>query len=227
VTWFIQVDGLIVEAREFPPPAQARAFELGSSLISRRSAVTAPPPGSDLLHQPACPLSGDCSYAIPSCRDRGLRRLPALQDRLAVFTDKQGPSDFYQSFFVDKVRLDIRDLEPTKVISLVIPAERRDHQNIAKLKQLRAPEWTKLVDEVWLAKGGTDLKHFYEALQLDSKQQEIEALAARANMVRVVTALHDPSSQLLRALIRALSEVLKCQCRHGRVRRKCRPPPLP
>ena len=127
-----------------------------------------------------------------------------------MFTDKQGPSEFYWSFFVDKVRLDIRELEPAKVISLVIPAERQEHQNIAKLKQLRAPEWSKLVDEVWLAKGGTDLKHFYEALQLDAKQQENEALAARANMVRVVTALHDPSSQLLRALIRALSEGKFC-----------------
>jgi uncharacterized protein len=153
----------------------------------------------------------DGEYYWPDDKGRpGLCDVPALQDRLAVFTDKQGPSEFYRSFFVDKVRLDIRELEPTKVISLVIPAERQDHQNIAKLKQLRAPEWSKLVDEVWLAKGGTDLKHFYEALQLDSKQQENEALAARANMVRVVTALHDPSSQLLRALIRALSEGKLC-----------------
>jgi uncharacterized protein len=153
----------------------------------------------------------DGEYYWPDDKGRpGLCDVPALQDRLAVFTDKQGPSEFYRSFFVDKVRLDIRELEPAKVISLVIPAERQDHQNIAKLKQLRAPEWSKLVDEVWLAKGGTDLQHFYEALQLDSKQQENEALAARANMVRVVTALHDPSSQLLRALIRALSEGKLC-----------------
>ena len=29
ITWFIQVDGLIVDARELPPPVQAHAFELG------------------------------------------------------------------------------------------------------------------------------------------------------------------------------------------------------
>jgi Domain of unknown function (DUF6398) len=29
ITWFIQVDGLIVDARQLPPPVQARAFELG------------------------------------------------------------------------------------------------------------------------------------------------------------------------------------------------------
>jgi hypothetical protein len=153
----------------------------------------------------------DGEYYWPDDKGRpGLCDVPALRDRLAVFTDKEGPSEFYRSFFVDKVRLDIRELEPAKVISLVIPAERQDHQNIAKLKQLRAPDWSKLVDEVWLGKGGTDLRHFYEALQLDSKQQETEALAARANMVRVVTALHDPSSQLLRALIKAVSDGKLC-----------------
>jgi uncharacterized protein len=153
----------------------------------------------------------DGEYYWPDDRGRpGLCDVPALQDRLAVFTDQEGPSEFYRSFSVDKVRLDIRELEPVKVISLVIPAERQDHQNVAKLKQLRAPEWRKLVDEVWLEKGGTDLRHFYQALQLDPRQQENEALAARANMVRVVTALHDPSSQLLQALARALSDGKLC-----------------
>ena len=153
----------------------------------------------------------DGEYYWPDDKARpGLCDVPALQDRLVVFTDKDGPSEFYQSFSVDKVRLDIRELEPAKVISLVLPAERQDHQNIAKLKQLRAPEWGKLVDQVWAGKLGTDLRHFYQALQLDSRQQENEALAARGNMVRVVTALHDPSSQLLRALILALSEGKLC-----------------
>jgi len=153
----------------------------------------------------------DGEYYWPDDRGRpGLCDVPALQDRLAVFTDKEGPSEFYRSFSVDKVRLDIRELDPAMVISLVIPSERQEHQNVAKLKQLRASEWSKLVDEVWLAKGGTDLRHLYRALRLDPRQQENEALAARSNMVRVVTALHDPSSQLLRALIRALSDGKLC-----------------
>src|SRR5712691_1283775 len=153
----------------------------------------------------------DGEYYWPDDRCRpGLCDVRALHGRLAVFADKEGPSEFYRSFSVDQVRLDIRELEPAKVISLVIPAERQEHQNVAKLKQLRAAEWSKLVDEVWLARGGTDLKHFCQALQLDPRQQENEALAARSNMVRVVSALHDPSSQLLRALIMALSDGKLC-----------------
>ena len=96
----------------------------------------------------------DGEYYWPDDRGRpGLCDVPALQDRLAVFTDKEGPSDFYRSFTVDKVRLDIRELDPAMVISLVIPAERQEHQNVAKLKQLRAPEWSKLVDEVLAGEG--------------------------------------------------------------------------
>jgi uncharacterized protein len=153
----------------------------------------------------------DGEYYWPDDRGRpGLCDVPALQDRLAVFTDKEGPGEFYRSFSVDKVRLDIRELEPAKVISLVLPAERQEHQNVTKLKQLRAAEWGKLVDEVWREKGGTDLRHFCRALRLDPRQQENEALAARANMVRVVTALHDPSSQMLQALIRALADGKLC-----------------
>ncbi len=153
----------------------------------------------------------DGEYYWPDDKGRpGLCDVPSLQDRLAVFTDKEGQSEFYRSFVVDQVKLDIRELPPAKVISLVIPAERQEHQNIAKLKQLRAAEWRTLVDEVWREKGGTDLSHFYKALQLTEGNQDNEALAARSNMVRVVTALHDPSSQLLRALVKALSDGKLC-----------------
>ncbi len=161
----------------------------------------------------------DGEYYWPDDNGRpGLCDVPTLHDRLAVFTDKEGQSGFYRSFVVDKVKLDIRELQPAKVISLVIPAERQEHQNVAKLRQLRAAEWRALVDEVWREKGGTDLSHFYKALQLTEGSQDNEALAARSNMVRVVTALHDPSSQLLRALVKALSDGKLCVVDIARMR---------
>jgi uncharacterized protein len=165
----------------------------------------------------------DGEYYWPDDNGRpGLCDVPALQDRLVVFTEKEGPSEFYRSFAVDRVRLDIRELEPAKVISLVIPAERQEHQNIAKLKQLRAPEWSKLVDEVWLGRGGTDLQHFYQALQLDPRQQENEALAARSdpgsafreNLHPGRSALQPPARRLLR--IRPQGRAGQCAQRSSR-----------
>ena len=153
----------------------------------------------------------DGEYYWPDDNGRpGLCDVPELQDRLAVFTGKEADSAFYQSFVVDKVKLDIRELQPSKVISLVIPPERQDNQNVVKLKGLRGPQWRGLVDAVYAERGGTDLQVFYDALQLQPERQEAEALAARANMVRVVSALHDPSSQLLPGLRRALEEGRLC-----------------
>ena len=100
----------------------------------------------------------DGEYYWPDDKGRpGLCDVPALQDRLAVFTDKEGPSEFYRSFVGRQGAARHQGARPAKVISLVIPAERQEHQNVAKLKQLRPPEWSTLVDEVWLGKGGTDL----------------------------------------------------------------------
>ncbi len=153
----------------------------------------------------------DGEYYWPDNKGRpALCDVPELHERLAVFTYKEGPSGFYQSFVVDKVKLDIRELDPSKVISLVIPSERQDNQNVVKLKGLREPAWRELVDAVYRDKGGTDLAIFYEALKLEEGKQDNEALAARSNMVRVVNMLHDPSSQLLRGLERALEDGKLC-----------------
>ena len=43
--WYIQVDGLIVDARELPLPVQAQAFELGVIPYIPHLAGTAPPLG--------------------------------------------------------------------------------------------------------------------------------------------------------------------------------------
>jgi hypothetical protein len=162
----------------------------------------------------------DSEYFWPDDKGRpGLCDVEELRDRLVVFTDRESRSAFYQSYVVDKVRLDIRELPPAKVIGLVIPPERQEHQNVAKLKSLGPRRWNQLVDAVWQDKGGTDLHVFYEALQLKRDgSQDAEALAARSNMVRVVNALHHPSSQLLPALKKALSEGKLCVVDISRMR---------
>jgi uncharacterized protein len=152
----------------------------------------------------------DGEYFWPDYRGRpGLCDVPELADRIVVFTDRQAPSPFYSSFVVDQVKLDIRRLAPSKVISLVLPSEKLENQNVAKLRQLSQSKWTELVDAVWRGRHETDLSVIRNLVGLEVNQ-EMEALAARANMVRVVTALHDPSSRLLDALLVALREGKLC-----------------
>lgn len=146
----------------------------------------------------------DGEYFWPDDRGRpGLCDVTALRDRIVVFTDRQAPSDFYGSFVVDGVKLDIRRLSAGKVISLVLPADKQENQNVAKLRQLGRDPWRQLVDAVYRDRHQTDLAEIQRILGLNASQ-EMETLAARANMVRVVAALHDPGSRLLDALLSSL-----------------------
>lgn len=154
----------------------------------------------------------DGEYFWPDDKGRpGLCDVPGLRDRLVVFTDREGPSPFYQSYVIDKVKLDIRELPAARVVSLVISADRHEQQNVQKLMGLRQDGWRHLVDAVWRNRNATDLHEFYRELRLkDDGSQDAEATAARSNMTRIVSYIHDPSSQLLRALKRALSEGKLC-----------------
>ncbi|MFC4562824.1 ATP-binding protein [Nocardiopsis mangrovi] len=154
----------------------------------------------------------DGEYFWPDDKGRpGLCDVPELADRVVVFTDKEAPSDFYASFTaVNTVKLDIRELPPGRVVSMVIPPERQDQQNVVKLRQLKRDDnWRRLVDAVHRGGNGTDLAVFNDVLRLEAGQ-EYEAIAARSNMTRIVSTLHDPSSRLLQALKRALGDGRLC-----------------
>jgi len=154
----------------------------------------------------------DGEYFWPDDKGRpGLCDVPDLRDRLVVFTDRHGPSPFYNSFVVDQVRLDVRELPASRVVSLVISADRHEQQNVQKLMSLRQDGWKRLVDAVWIGKNSTDLAIFYTELHLKHDgSQDAEATAARSNMTRIVNGIHDPSSQLLRALKQSLREGKLC-----------------
>ncbi|MGW0030137.1 ATP-binding protein [Streptomyces sp. NPDC003314] len=153
----------------------------------------------------------DGEYFWPDDKGRpGLCDVPGLRNRIALFTDRRAPSPVYRSFVVDGVKLDIRQLSAGKVISLVLGPEQQERQNVQKLRQLNPDKWRRLVDAVHGSAHETPLETVSEIIGLDSKSQEVEALAARANMVRVVRQLHDPSSRLLDALLRALSDGKLC-----------------
>lgn len=160
----------------------------------------------------------DGEYFWPDDKGRpGLCDVDALADRLVVFTDRAGPSAFYQSFVVDQVHLDVRELPAAKVVGLVLSAEQQDRQNVQKLKALTPDRWRRLVDAVHEHQQATDETLICELLGL-KPNQEMELYAARANMVRIVNALHDPSSRLLSNLKTALSEGKLCVVDISRMR---------
>jgi hypothetical protein len=103
-------------------------------------------------------------------------------------------------------------LPAARVLGIALSAERQDQQNVAKLKGLNPVKWAALVDLVHKSSSGelyTNPAEFRNILGLPPGQ-DAEQNAAISNMVRVVRELHDPSSQLLRALKEALRKGKLC-----------------
>lgn len=136
--------------------------------------------------------------------------MPALRDQIVVFTNKKGPSPFYESFVVGGIKLDIRRLRPADVVAIALPPEKQDQQNVRKLKGLGDVGWRRLVDEIHRAGNGADDHTVADILGLNLPQQEAELFAARANMTEIVRMLHDPSSQMMDTLLAALRDGKLC-----------------
>jgi hypothetical protein len=152
----------------------------------------------------------DGEYFWPDDKNRpGLCDVPWLEDRVVVFTRRTAPSDFYQSFVAGNIKLDIRRLRPSDVISIALSPEKQDQQNVRKLKGLNESDWRELVDEIYANKNAADEAVIKRVLRLNDSQ-EAEMVAARSNMTQVVNMLHDPSSQMMDMLLAALKEGKVC-----------------
>jgi len=151
----------------------------------------------------------DGEYYWPDDKNRpGLCDVVELENKIVVFTKKKGPSPFYQSFVANDIKLDIRRLRPSEVISIALSPEKQEQQNVRKLKGLNDSDWRKLVDEIFLNKNAADPDLIKKLLKLEPSQ-DVEMVAARGNMTNIVKMLHDPASQMMDMLIYSL--------KHGKI----------
>jgi Helicase HerA, central domain len=152
----------------------------------------------------------DGEYFWPDHHGRpALCDVDGLRDRLVVFTNRRAPSDTYQSFVVDGVKLDIRRLAPSRVLGIALSPEKQDQQNVAKLKGLPPDKWRVLVNLIYKDKYQADPGTVRQLLGLQPNE-EAQTSAAIGHMTRVVRELHDPTSQLLAALRQALADGKLC-----------------
>lgn len=152
----------------------------------------------------------DGEYFWPDARGRpGLCDVDHLADKLVVFTSRRPPSPFYGSFVAGPVKVDIRRFPPETVVGIALGPERQEQQNVRKLKGLPWDKWRELVDLVYQDRHSADLGRIKGLLGLE-QQQEVEALAARANMTYIVQMLHDPESRLQDMLFGALKAGKLC-----------------
>ncbi len=152
-------------------------------------------------------------YFWPDYRNRpGLADVPALRDRLVVFTDRQPPSRTYGSFVAGPVRFDLRTIRASKVTKIAFTAERVDQANVQVLNTMPEREWAQLVDAIY-ERRYTDARSIVTtAVKRSRTSGTVDVIidAAIANATRLVQALHDPTSSLLDDLRESLSEGKVC-----------------
>ena len=152
----------------------------------------------------------DGEYFWPDDRGRpGFCDVDGMEENLVVFTSRRAPSSFYQSFVSSGIRLDIRRLRPSDVVAIALSPERQEQQNVLKLRGMNQQNWEELIDLVHAEGNDAPLDRIRQLLHLD-KGQDAEALAARANATRIVRMLHDPASQMMDSIMKALSEGKLC-----------------
>jgi DNA helicase HerA-like ATPase len=155
----------------------------------------------------------DAEYFWPDDKGRpGLCDVPHLADRLVVFTDRKPPDDYYGAFVAGRVALDLRRLPPAMVVGIALSPERQDQQNVRKLRAMPQDRWRQLVDLIHRHGHGAPLSEVARLMGLeeDSRSAEVEATAARSNMVHIVQMLHDPNSRFLDLLKEALRQGKLC-----------------
>ena len=125
----------------------------------------------------------------------GLCNVPHLKDKVAVFTDRPEPNPYYGSWKVGGIKLDVRQLHPSDVVSLCIPEERQDQQNVAKLRGLSPSQWSQLIDYI------SEKRHQAEEREIQRiggfrDSEGVEARAIRSNIVNIINRLHDSEGNL-------------------------------
>lgn len=151
-------------------------------------------------------LDPEGEYFWPDEDNRpGLSCVPHLRDKIAVFTDRAEPNPYFGSWKVGGIRLDVRELSPSDVVSLCIPEDRQNQQNVAKLRGLRTGQWRQLIDLVAEQGHNADEKRIQDIAQF-REAEGVEARAMRSNLVTIVSRLHDPAGTLQTQVKDLLSE---------------------
>jgi DNA helicase HerA-like ATPase len=152
----------------------------------------------------------DGEYFWPDDRGNpGLCDVPQLKDRIVVFTSRATPSAFYGSFVAGGIKVDIRRLRPSDVISIALSPDKQDQQNVRKLRGMNPSDWADLVDLIAKDGNGADLEEVRRLVRLEERQ-DAEALAARANMTAIVRMLHDQQSRMMDLLLESLAAGKLC-----------------
>jgi len=152
-------------------------------------------------------------YFWPDVNGRpGLADVPALRERLMVFTDRETKSKYYEGFRVGPARVDLSRMSPREAVSMGLYNEHQEEAKwatrVASLDQLHWSRTIELLDEDGHS---TDLDTLAETMGLRTAKKgegwelsEAQLNAARRDLVLLIDRFHAARLVTLEAIMKGL-----------------------
>lgn len=142
-------------------------------------------------------------YSFSDEQGYGLTDIPALRDKVVVFTDRRF-GDPSKRWIAGRARLNLGDLNSVDVIDMCLPLGRQETNYANAMRRLRGERWSNLVNLVY-SDGFRTEESEVEALGVSAERGHEQARGIIRNLTPIVSALHDPDSLLISSLLYHLS----------------------
>lgn len=149
-------------------------------------------------------------YAFANASEPGLLDVPALRDRIVVYTQRAEIEPKYRHAIVGDCRINLVHIEPTDAVNTLLPEEKQNMVFANQLRSLAKEDWAKLVGLV--SKHGYRTNHgelgriMGRRPPRESEGADVVVGAVINNLVPAIQRLHSDKSMLMRSALESLRE---------------------
>jgi hypothetical protein len=144
-------------------------------------------------------------YALPTTHGPGLVNVPALRDRISLYTNRKVQPE-HAAFKRDELKIDFADFFPSDILAAFVPADKHDTVFANLLRGMEQDAWSKLVE--LLARAGFAAPDHAMAtlLRYKARKDDVSLSAIRNNLVPAIKRLHRTRATLGAKIIGELLE---------------------
>lgn len=149
-------------------------------------------------------------YAFANASEPGLLDVPALRDRIVVYTQRAEIDPRYRHAIAGDCRINLAHIEPTDAVNTLLPEEKQNMVFANQLRSLEKEPWAKLV--ALISKNGYRTNHgelgriMGRRPPRESEGADVVVGAVINNLVPAIRRLHSDKSMLMRSALESLRD---------------------
>ncbi|MBE0447583.1 MAG: DUF87 domain-containing protein [Actinobacteria bacterium] len=157
-------------------------------------------PGGMLIFDP----EGEYAFADKKGRP-GLCDIEGMAENMVVFTDRDVPTE-YGRWVQGGVKLNLNEFSASEVVNLCVMPEKQEANFANMVRGLSDDDWSRLIDLLYQEGYRTPDEELKEIIGATSESEQVSRNAIKNNLTSVVRTLHEPGSNMLRAVRYHLSK---------------------